>query len=302
MLRAWWIVGAVALGCAAAEPAPPAVATALAAPQPSVRPVVDAAADAAPAADAGAAAVALTLEPLAAAPALEPVPVVEIRFPFAEQAIPIPKAPGYNVRLTLEHWPPNGGGGELWLLLDDHPPRRSLGATTELALATLVPEDRELLPGEHFLVAALVLPGGRSVKPGGLARAPFAAVHFWIGAAGTPAIDVHAPMLVLIGPRGTLNGDAAADAALIDFILLNAGLAGDGLGIKARLSGPGGEATARSADLLPLGIRGLTSGDWDVEVSLVHADGSLLAGPKARAVASFVVNRDARVQDGGKPR
>jgi hypothetical protein len=280
-------------GCAAPQPAalpPPPPARPAGATQHDAAPlpapaITGAAPDAAPPP---------ALEPVDAQPPADPPVVVEIFSPFAEQVVPAAKAAGYRVRLKVEGWPP-ATGGDVLILLDDHPARR-LAGRREAALATLVADDRELLPGEHLLVAAAVRPNGEVVRTREASRAAFAAVRFFVAERGTPGRDVHAPQVVLVSPRGTLNGEAAADGARLDYLVLAA--PSRPLGVEARLTGRDGSARARSSGWRPFAIRHLASGDWDAELVLLGPDGAPLAAEQSRAKVTFTVNRDAPSPDG----
>jgi hypothetical protein len=56
--------------------------------------------------------------------------------------------------------------------------------------------------------------------PAPTSLAPFALVHFWIGERGAARISPSAPRIVYVQPRGTLNGEAAAERILLDFLPL----------------------------------------------------------------------------------
>ncbi len=227
---------------------------------------------------------------------LEPVPAptgvtpnVEIRFPIAEQVIPVAKARGYKVRLGVE------GGADVQLVLDGYAGPRTRSTVVELG--SLVPEGTEIAPGEHLLVAIGVTPEGLVHRPSQPSRGPVTAVHFWVGAKGNPAVGSLDPTIALCLPRGTLNGEVAADAAVIDFATLNTS---DSHSVSVMLRGPDGRAEVRSAfsTRQPIAVLGLQSGDWDVQVELLDGGGAPLPFRHARARRTFVVNRDAPVGAG----
>lgn len=271
---------------------------------PPTEPAPSVAVTAAPAADAGAsdaaapAKVELSIQPVEE-PAIAPAPHVEIKFPFAEQHIPLKKAARYRVRLAVDHWPAADQGGGVALALDDFRPRRLDRLDEPPRLGGLVPADRTLEAGEHVLVAIAVRGDGVTLKPGDQSSLePFGAVHFWVGARGKPGIDMNSPMLFSLQPLGTYNGDKAADNVLLDFYLLGARL-GEGKGsVEAHISGPGVERRLAVKDWHARRIRGLPSGDYRVELTLRGADGKPMTGPHTHATRTITVNRDA--PDGGK--
>jgi len=234
-------------------------------------------------------------------PAVSPLPHVEIKFPFAEQHVPLTKAARYRVRLQVQHWPMSGDEGGIELVLDGFRPRLIETLERPVRLGELVPADRELSAGEHVLVAIAVRGDGVTVKPGnGSSLEPYGAVHFWVGPRGTPSIDMKAPRLVYSEPRGTYNGAHAADDVLLDFYVLGAGLGAGKGSIAATISGRGVERRIVMKDWHARRIRGLPSGDYRIELVLRGADDKPLSGPAARAERAITVNRDA--PDGGRYR
>lgn len=230
-------------------------------------------------------------------PEEKPLPHVEIKFPFAEQHIPLKKAARYRVRLQVQHWPMSGKKGGVQLALDQFRPRRLGTLERPVRLGELVPADQTLQAGEHVLVAIAVRKDGSSVKPGSSSLEPFAAVHFWVGPRGKAQIDMKAPRLVYGEPRGTYNGAKAADDVLLDFYLLNAAIGTSKGSVALGLSGPGVDRKLVIRDWHARRIRGLPSGDYRVQLVLRGADDKPIAGPRARAERAITVNRDA--PDGG---
>lgn len=230
-----------------------------------------------------------TLEPVAAAPSPEPAPHVEIAFPFAEQHIRAAKADGYHVRLKVEHWPARA----VELALDDFRPRTLAELPDKPTLGSLVPVDQKLEPGEHLLVAMAIRDDGITVKPASESSLePFGAVHFWVGPRGTSGIDMHRPMIVLSEPRGTYNGDAAADAARIDFYVLGAPLGAGKYQVAASVDGEGAHSELTLDRWQPLAVHGLPSGDFRIKLQLLGPDGKPVTGPHASAARTITVNRD----------
>ena len=132
----------------------------------------------------------------------------------------------------------------------------------------------------------------RSSQPG--SRAPWAAVHFFVGDGAEGGERVDAPAVVIFQPRGTYNGGPAADSAYLDFISLGVEL-GPSAKLGLSVEGEGMKATTALTSAGPVGIQGLPSGDFRVELGLFGADGSALRSPRARAARAITVNRDAPV-------
>jgi hypothetical protein len=230
-------------------------------------------------------AMALRLEAIAPTPAPAPAPLVEIKSPILAQQIPLPKLGAYLVRLKVENWPLAANGAGVEIALDDQPPRRVLDEKG-IRLASLTADEREPKPGEHALVVWAIRASGELVRPAaGQSRAPVAAVRFWAGEAGGPVSATAPPRLV--SPRGTLNGDAAAESALVDFLPQNLAFGAAAPPLRVKLQGVGAGAPPSAAELTldawqPVAIRGLASGDWLITVE----QGT------ARAERVISVNRD----------
>jgi hypothetical protein len=238
---------------------------------------------------------ALTFEPAAELAKTAEQAHVEILFPFAEQVLRADRARDFVVRLKVE------GHSETLVdvSLDDFVPRRRDSLPASMKLGDLVPEDRELAAGEHLLVATAVAQDGRLVRtPERRSRAPFAAVVFWVGERGKPALELEKPFIVYRQPRGTYNGPEAADGVLLDFLVLGGSL-GDALGARVVVKGAGlsGETLLREPRAML--VRDLPSGDFAVDVMLVGADGKTLAQPAAHAARTITVNRDAPLRGKG---
>lgn len=283
------IIGAALLSaCGAGEPVP-ALPAAPAGPPPQP----DAGAPVAPV-DAGPEAAA----PTAPAVALEPVavsadgaaPHVEILFPFAEQRIFIPKAAGYHVRLRVEGVKLAAEGAGVEASLDGERPRRVLdvNATT---LADLMPEGRAPSPGAHWLFVAAVDEHGSLVRGNGGSRAPYAALRFWVGNRPSPPPRVE-PQVVLFSPEGTYNGAAAADAVRVDFLALPERLGAEKGSARVRVTGVGVNVESRVTSWQPLHVTHLPSGDFDVEVELLNAEGAPVSATGAHARRTVTLNRE----------
>jgi hypothetical protein len=227
---------------------------------------------------------------------------VEIKFPFAEQSIPVGKAKKYKVRLKVEHWPVGDGGRGVDLVLDDFRPKRVKTLDPPPELGSLVPEDSELSSGEHVLVAMAVRENGELVRPAKPSSlAPFALVHFWIGERTTARISPSAPRLVYVQPRGTVNGEAAAERILLDFLPIGVEIGNGKSTVVARVRGQNASGTAILDAWHPMHLLDVPSGDYRVELELVGPEGQPLAEPAARTSRTITVNRDAPVPagDGG---
>jgi hypothetical protein len=127
----------------------------------------------------------------------------------------------------------------------------------------------QLTPGEHLLAAWAVRETGEVVRPPvGASRAPFAAVRFSIGESRSSPPPVDPPVLRFVSPAGTINGDRAADALLVDFLPLFLELSPQAP-LRVKIQGDGAGSPPWTAELVqpgwaPVGIRGLPNGDWKI--------------------------------------
>ena len=234
-------------------------------------------------------------EPVPLAVSREPSPHVEILFPFAEQSLAVAKAARYKVRLKVENWPVGEDGRGVDLVLDDFRPRRLKTLDPPIELGELVPENAELGAGEHTLVAMAVREDGAIVRPPrATSLAPFALVRFWIGQRGAGA-SPSAARLIYVRPRGTINGEAAAERVLLDFLPIGADLGRGKSSVVVRISGRFAVGSTVLESWQPLHILDLPSGDHEVTVELVGPDGRPSDDPRSRARRTITVNRDAPV-------
>lgn len=213
--------------------------------------------------------------------------VVELKFPFAEQVVPSRKASRYRVRFEASGWPgPRGAGFDVGL--DRFSPRRVHSPDDELVLSDLVPADAELTPGRHVIfIAAVRADGSPLPRSGAAGRGPVAIVPFHVGERGERTTPSE-PRLVHLQPRGTYNGDAAADAAVLAFLAPNVSFA-SGARVRVRVTEPTGAVFRRElSSAEPLRLSGLASGDYHVELELASGDAS--------ASRTITVNRDAPVE------
>jgi hypothetical protein len=242
-----------------------------------------AAASQAPVSDAALGERSLRLEPLQPTPAPNPPPVIEIKFPIFAQLIPTAKAHDYRVRLKIENWPLLPRSSGVQIALDEHAPLRVLEADgVQLGSLAAV-----LSPGEHLLVAWAIRETGEVVRPPpGASRAPYAAVRFSIGDSRRAGVAAEAPVLRYAAPTGTINGDRASDAVLVDYLPLFAELSA-AQPLRVKIQGAGAGAPPWTAELVqsvwaPVAVRGLPSGDW--KITLEHATN--------RVAEMITVNRD----------
>lgn len=292
---------AVAIFSAAAcgaERVPVAAPPPAAEPAPLARQPADAAA---PEAAAPAPSQRIRFEPVSAAVSRDPSPHVEILFPFAEQTLRADRAASYKIRLKVANWSVGQEGRGIDLVLDDFRPRRVSTLDAPLTLGDLVPELSELTPGQHTLVALAVRENGAIVRPPEpTSLAPFALVHFWVGERQAARSSPSAPRLVYVRPRGTVNGAAAAERILLDFLAIGVELGKGKTTIVARVSGPGASGSTILDAWQPTYLVDVPSGDFEVSLELVGPDGRPHEGPHARVSRVITVNRDAPVPpDGG---
>jgi hypothetical protein len=188
------------------------------------------------------------------------------------------------------------------LVLDDFRPKRVKTIDPPPELGELVPEDAELRPGEHVLLAIAVRENGELVRPAKpTSLAPFALVHFWIGERGAARISPSAPRLVYVQPRGTVNGEDAAERILLDFLPIGVELGKGKSTVVVRVRGEHGSGSTILDAWQPVHLLDVPSGDYQVELELVGPEGQPLAEPWARASRTITVNRDAPIvaTDGG---
>lgn len=228
-------------------------------------------------------------EPVAEpSPPPEPAPHVEILFPFSEQRILIPKAAEYTPRLKVEHWPTAASGPGVMIALDGAGPRRWRGKP--LTLRELGPEGTGVEPGPHWLFAWASDASGAIVRAKPNTRAPMAAVRFWVGERDPDRKPT--PRVILAAPPPTINGAAAADALVVDFLAAPERLGVADGRVRVRLTGPGVALSTELERWQPIRVRDLPSGDYDVEASLLDHDGRPLDGPSATARRTITVNRE----------
>ncbi len=226
-------------------------------------------------------------------------PRVQIAAPSAGVSIPDEQALAYEVSLNVNPW-----GKEFHVLvgLDDFPPRSFGDPKTSLRLSELVPKTRELESGPHRLFAAVLGPEGlvlRAPAPGMAAAVTVS--PFWVGVGSTQEVaeamaGFRQPQVLLLSPRGTYNGEHAADDVSLDFAVLGARLQPGALAAKAEVLVEDERHEVLLSSEVPIGIRGLPSGDHTISVSLVNAQGAGLSEPYSRAKRTITINRDAPVE------
>lgn len=266
------------IGCGGPPPAPHLAPVASVTPPPApIAPPARAAGSAAPPAPAPCPAGVVELPPAAAE-----APWLEILSPFAEQTLARAKVGGHTLRVRRE--PP----GPVAVALDDHPPRH-FPTLDRVRLSELTPEGAALADGSHTLVVAAIDERGVAHRRrSGGSRAPYAAVVFHVGARERSA--PRAPFVVLLSPRGTYNGERAADSMLVDALVLGA----EGSpSLEVRVTGAGVDTRAPlSAHGLGV-VYGLPSGDLEVEVTAAPQGAGEVTPTAARRTVT--VNLDAPV-------
>lgn len=238
-------------------------------------------------------------EPVARGATSRPVPQLEVQSPILGKQIELGQAQAYQIRLKASSW---SNDLDVVMLLDDYPPRVFNDPQKPIAMGLLWPAHRELEPGLHRLFAAVQLPDGTTLERGSdQAHAPFAYLPFWVGPdadslEADAMREANGPSLVLLTPRGTFNGNAAADQVLLDYQVL--GIGPGTLEPRVRVE----VIVERQSYVTELGasdvrrITGLPSGDHLVRVSLLGADGQPSSGRYASASRVITVNRDAPVE------
>jgi hypothetical protein len=243
---------------------------------------------------------AVHFEPVESRPASKPLPHVEIRFPISEQRLRLSRAPRYRVRLKVDNWPMAEPAGGIQLALDENPPRVITSLREPIRLGELVAADQQLGAGAHRLFAVAVASTGEMVKPATLrSQAPFATVRFYIGERGVPVPD--RPMLVYGQPRGTFNGNHAADSVLVDFYVLGARLGANAFAVQVEISWQEETWSTVLRRWQPLRVRGLPSGDHHVTLQLLAPSGERVTTEGARVQRTITINRDAPAEGGGNP-
>lgn len=224
------------------------------------------------------------------------VPQIEVLFPIMGKQLSSAQAETYQIRLKAIPW---SEGLNVVLLLDDFPPRVFSDPTKPIPMGELWPANRELEPGLHRLFALVQLPDGTTLdRAAGAARAPFAYLPFWVGPAdetleAAALREANGPAVLLVTPRGTFNGNAAADQVLLDTQVL--GLPPDAGEPKVRAEVVV-DHEAYHAEFGASEVRrivGLPSGDHLVRVALLGADGQPSNARYATASRVITVNRDA---------
>lgn len=217
----------------------------------------------------------------------------DFRFVTPRAAEPVTLDRAGELIVTLE-----GRSEGVLVALDGHAFRAFPGEG--VPLGRLLLEDEEIAPGPHRLVA---------LRDEGTRRA-VAVTWFWVheGATSSPAVPEEPPPggVVLVAPRGTYNGERAADAVRIDaFALASSALVAptgerttspvdSEAALRVRMAGPGGAATQVTRGE-SLAVQRLESGDHGIEVTRAPAVGGrerVGEGPWGVAHRIITVNRD----------
>jgi len=205
----------------------------------------------------------------------------------------------YPIHLKASPW---SKGNSVVLLLDDFPPRVFKDPTKPIEMGELWPANRELEPGLHRLFALVQLPDGTTLKRAeGDPRAPFAQHLFWLGP-GDDVVELAAlseangPGVLLANPRGTFNGNAAADQVLLETLVLGTAPESGEPKVSAEVVVDQQSYHAEFEAREVRRIVGLPSGDHLVRVSLLGADGHPSNARYASASRVITVNRDAPIE------
>jgi hypothetical protein len=222
--------------------------------------------------------------------------IVEIEAPIAGQRIAEKDAARYAFRLKQAGLPANA---EVVVQLDDGPPRP---ATPDLRLGDLPLPPTRLVPGRHRLLVYARLPDRTCLRAENDAvRQPIAIVSFDIGTtASESGPTVADSTLLMLEPRGTYNGDAAADALRVDYYVARAPgeprEASVSFGVRVTIDGVG---VHQHLDLVgpwqPALVSGLPSGDYRISLDALDAKGNVRPLPR-RAERSVTLNRDVTVK------
>lgn len=229
-------------------------------------------------------------------------PHLEIQDPIHGKRIPSQQALDTKVRLKVGRW---SDGYDVVLALDDFTPRVFDDPAAPIRLGDLVPENRDLESGPHRLFAATERADGSTLhlsEPRSLS--PFAFVVFWVGPEKSdedslgllPTTAFQAPLITLLSPRGTFNGEQAADAVRLDFHVLNARVGPGAFRVRASVEANQEEHQTLLASSDVVNVSGLPSGDHSITVSLIAPDGTPSKAPFATASRTITVNRDAPVE------
>lgn len=158
------------------------------------------------------------------------------------------------------------------VVLDGGRVRTVADAHAAIPFSDLLADDGGVTRGAHVIVVVACSRDGTALRDarGGTA---VAVRTFWVGEAihaGSPAAE--RPSVVHLLPRGTLNGPAARDSAVLDFVVIGApaGLA------RVTVSG----VHRMSRHLLdghpPYSIKGLSQGDYRFDIELLDRVSAVL--------------------------
>jgi len=218
------------------------------------------------------------------APTLSPL---EIEQPAEGEEIPQERAGSRAIVVRDGGFLSRRPSGRLALVLDrDHV--RDVGSGEDATLGALLPEDRDLEPGEHVLAVVACDAEGRALRDArGKARASVR--RFWVGPRRPAVTGAGAAWLVVLHPRGTFNGALAAERATLDLVVFGADLSPGKVWVEVAVTGPGTRSQVALTREGLYWMSGLTSGDHRVDVSLQGAP----AGGWTLATRRITVNLDA---------
>ncbi|MCA9647171.1 MAG: hypothetical protein H6718_02810 [Polyangiaceae bacterium] len=214
---------------------------------------------------------------------------LEFEFPVLGQLIPSAKAAKYKIHLQLDGQP-KGKRYRVALRLDDNQPH-VVDPKSPIELGKLLDADMELTAGEHVLFGIVLDEAGEPwmSKPE-WSRGPSAIVRFGIDSREVTA----GPLVRVLSPRGTFNGDASVKDARMLFSVYPPLGRGPAAAARIVVSGEHGEKLEQLVkDARPFAISGLQNGDYRFEVQLLGSDGKPLDTRGAVDSQTITVNLDA---------
>ncbi len=248
--------GLLLLGCATRQPAPTAPAAAATAASSTETAVILEPEPAEPPAPPPPLELELTSAPMGEVPAdWVSHPWREaIVAPKDEARIELPALAATAIALNL---PKQSPGVTVWVQLDDFAP---VAARAGLTLSAAMLEWDELHPGTHRLVLFAADADGRVLSHG---DSPLLDVASFVVTAsdGGGSVLATGPAQALLSPHGTLNGQAAASSARLQFWT-----EGTSEAVAVRITGPGGRSARHQLPRGAYALSALPSGDYRFDI------------------------------------